>query len=186
MLVSGKLNFEKQQIENKELSLKVQIASFVDTSGMEEMQDVILEGDLRMVEQPYISVYKIHLLNSNEGILINNVNCCGRVGSDVETKEVNGATVANFSVAVNQKDNTDWYRISAWDKKAENLAKYLNKGDMVLIIGKLKSRTKNDQTYYNLQVQGFQFLPKGNKNKTNNKQENDFLPDLTGAENDVF
>lgn len=68
------------------------------------------------------------------------VTLLGRVGSDPVTRTTKtGKTVANFSVADNQKDGgeqkTTWYSVSCWDAKAEIAEKIVRKGDLVYVEG---------------------------------------------------
>jgi single-strand DNA-binding protein len=68
------------------------------------------------------------------------VTLLGRVGSDPVLRATkNGKTVANFSVADNQKDGTEqkttWYSVSCWDAKAEIAEKIVKKGDLVYVEG---------------------------------------------------
>lgn len=74
------------------------------------------------------------------------VTILGNTGGEVELHYMpNGTPVANFSVASNtfrntpagQQKKTDWYRISAFGKTAETLAKYLDKGSQILVRGRL-------------------------------------------------
>ena len=67
----------------------------------------------------------------------------GHLGSDPEMKYTpGGKAVTNFNVAVNDGwgDNkiTLWYRVTAWEAKAEFCANYLKKGSKVLVEGSLK------------------------------------------------
>jgi single-strand DNA-binding protein len=66
----------------------------------------------------------------------------GHLGRDVMKKEVNGASVFNFPVAVNERfknaqglleERTTWVDCSLWDK--ENVAPYLTQGVMVFVEG---------------------------------------------------
>jgi len=62
----------------------------------------------------------------------------------------NGDAVTNLSVAVTEswkdkasgdkKENTQWFRVNAFGKLAEIIGKYVNKGDPVMITGKMQSR----------------------------------------------
>jgi len=77
----------------------------------------------------------------------------GHIGRDVETKVLaSGTTVANFSIAHTRKrkdgDVTTWYRCALFGARGEALAKYLGKGDPVLIQGEpyLRTYTANDGT----------------------------------------
>ena len=75
----------------------------------------------------------------------------GHVGHTPEVKYLpNGDAVTNLSVAVTEswkdkatgdkKENTTWYRVNAFGKLAEIIGKYVNKGDPVMITGKMQSR----------------------------------------------
>ena len=64
----------------------------------------------------------------------------GRLGADPETDFTkNGRQVAHFSVAVDRGEKTTWFRVTAWDKQAEACAKYLHKGDPVLVQGQVSA-----------------------------------------------
>lgn len=60
--------------------------------------------------------------------------------------------VCNFNVAVNRKsgnkDITDYFRVSCWNKQAENVMKYLVKGSKVCVEGPISARAyaANDGT----------------------------------------
>ena len=78
----------------------------------------------------------------------------GHLGRDPELKYTpGGAAVCNFSVATSEKwkdkqeqmqERTEWHRIVAWNKTAENCEKFLKKGRQVLIEGKLQTRSWDD------------------------------------------
>lgn len=62
-----------------------------------------------------------------------------------------GVMVANFTLATSEvyrdrssgerKETTEWHNIVLWRNLAEVAQKYLHKGDMVYIEGKLRTRT---------------------------------------------
>lgn len=71
---------------------------------------------------------------------VNKLIIIGHVGQKPELRNANGKAVCNFSVAVNdgKKDAPPiWFRISAWDKLAENCAQYLDKGRAVYVEGRV-------------------------------------------------
>jgi single-strand DNA-binding protein len=74
----------------------------------------------------------------------------GNLGRDVELKYMaNGKEVASFTVAVTdpyKKDETTWYRVSAFGKTAEFASKYLSKGSTVIVEGRMKSRQWEDKS----------------------------------------
>jgi single-strand DNA-binding protein len=64
----------------------------------------------------------------------------------------NGVAVANFDLAVDRptknqagEREADFIRIIVWKNQAENAAKYLQKGRLVAIEGRLQIRTYEDQ-----------------------------------------
>lgn len=73
---------------------------------------------------------------------MNKIIITGNLGHDPSMKDVNGKQVTEFSVGVQsgygQNKSTIWYRVQAWDKKAEICKQYLAKGSKVLVIGELK------------------------------------------------
>ncbi len=98
---------------------------------------------------------------------VNKVILVGRLGKDPEVRNLeNGAVVANFSLATSEsykdkttgdrKEITEWHNISLWRGLAEIAAKYLHKGDMVYIEGKLRTRSweKDGVTRYTTEIIG--------------------------------
>ncbi|MCB9224908.1 MAG: single-stranded DNA-binding protein [Crocinitomicaceae bacterium] len=81
--------------------------------------------------------------------LQNTVNLIGRTGIDpvIRTFE-NGVKLAKFSLATNEtvtevngkKVQTQWHNIVAWGKKAELVEKYVKKGQLMAVDGKLINR----------------------------------------------
>lgn len=75
---------------------------------------------------------------------MNNVNLIGRLTKDPELRRTaQGKPVANFTIAINRigNDNTDFIDCVVWDKQAENLQQYCSKGDQVGVVGRLQTRT---------------------------------------------
>jgi single-strand DNA-binding protein len=98
---------------------------------------------------------------------VNKVILIGRLGKDPEVRTFeNGNSVANFSIATSEvyrdkttnekKEITEWHNISLWGKLAEIAAKYLHKGEMVYIEGRLRTRSweKDNITRYTTEVIG--------------------------------
>lgn len=86
---------------------------------------------------------------------LNKVMIIGCLGKDPELRmTTSGTQVANFSVATSERwtdkagdkqEKTEWHRIVLWDKLAELAGKYLKKGVMVYIEGKLQTRSWEDK-----------------------------------------
>jgi len=97
---------------------------------------------------------------------INKVILVGRLGRDPEMKYLtNGDAVCNFSIATSdtwkdkdsgeKKEKTEWHRIVTFRKLAEICGKYLSKGSMVYIEGKLQTRSweKDGITRYTTEIE---------------------------------
>ena len=68
------------------------------------------------------------------------VTILGKLGGDVELKDVNGTALAKFSVAQNvgfgDKKSVNWFSVSIWGGQAKsNFVDYLKKGQMVQVVG---------------------------------------------------
>jgi len=86
---------------------------------------------------------------------INKVILVGHLGRDPEIRQVNGdVKVASFSLATTESyknrdglrvDNTEWHNIVLWRGLAEVAERYLRKGNLVYIEGKIKTRSWEDE-----------------------------------------
>lgn len=80
------------------------------------------------------------MVSVNKAILL------GRVGKDPESKQLTNTTVTHLTIATTEtwkdangekKEDTQWHSITVWGKQAENVARYVNKGDLLYIEGKI-------------------------------------------------
>ena len=82
-------------------------------------------------------------------IMYQRMTIIGRLTKDVEARQVtiNGEqqTVANFPVAVDDRGTTEYFDVVAWRKLGENCKKFINKGRMVAVDGKMKRRSYDAQ-----------------------------------------
>lgn len=70
---------------------------------------------------------------------MNKIILIGHVGKDPENKTTTtGKSVTKFSMATNDYGTTSWHYIEAWDKTADLADKYLKKGSMVAVEGRVK------------------------------------------------
>jgi len=85
---------------------------------------------------------------------MNKVVLIGHVGDDPEVRYLDtGVVVANFSLATNEyykKDGekltiTEWHKIVLWRGLAEIAEKYVKKGQLLMVEGKIKTRTYEDK-----------------------------------------
>lgn len=117
---------------------------------------------------------------------VNKVILVGRVGKEPEVRNLeNGAVVANFSMATSEtykdkntgekKEITDWHNIVLWRGLAEITQKYVHKGDMLYIEGKMRTRSweKDGITRYTTEVIGdnmTMLTPKGGGGSSGNSE----------------
>ena len=81
--------------------------------------------------------------------MYNRVVLIGRMTAEPELKyTTQGTAVASFTLAANRKFNkeeTDFINIVAWRQQAEFAANYGDKGRLVLVEGRLQTRTYENQ-----------------------------------------
>lgn len=87
--------------------------------------------------------------------MLNQAQIIGYLGRDPEVRYLpSGEAVANFSIATTEKwkdkntgeqrEETEWHRISVFGRLAEIVGEYLKKGSLVFVQGKLKTRKYTD------------------------------------------
>jgi single-strand DNA-binding protein len=86
---------------------------------------------------------------------VNKAIVIGNIGKDPEVNHTQGGqAVCNLSVATNERwkdkngvdqERTEWHRVVVWGKSAEACAKYLKKGRMVYVEGRLQTREWEDK-----------------------------------------
>lgn len=87
--------------------------------------------------------------------MLNRVTLIGRLGKDPEVRRLEtGAAVAKFSLATsenykdkdgNKQETTEWHNIVVWRTQAEVAEKYLKKGMLIYVEGKLTYREYTDK-----------------------------------------
>lgn len=84
----------------------------------------------------------------------NQLTIVGNCGGDPELRySPSGVPVANLNVAVNDpklvnnewKDNTEWFRVTCFNKVAERANEKITKGMQVLVVGKVKINRWEDK-----------------------------------------
>ena len=84
---------------------------------------------------------------------MNKIILLGRLSKDIEVRytQTNNTMVASFTLAVNRRfkqegqPEADFINIVAWSKLAEFCSKYFKKGQQVTIVGRLQTRTWEDE-----------------------------------------
>jgi single-strand DNA-binding protein len=85
---------------------------------------------------------------------VNKAIVLGRLGEDPKLSYTpSQQPVANMSIATSEvwekngqkQENTQWHRVIVWGKQAENCHKYLTKGAMVYVEGRMETRKWTDK-----------------------------------------
>ena len=82
--------------------------------------------------------------------MINKAILMGRLTRDPELRHTgSGTPVCSFSIAINngsgENQTTDFINCVAWNKTAELVDKYFSKGRMIVVIGRIQSRSWEGQ-----------------------------------------
>ena len=99
--------------------------------------------------------------------MVNRVILVGRLSAKPELKTTtSGIAVANITVVTSRRtkeeEKVEWNKVTLWQKNAENVCKFLDKGSLVYIEGRLETRNyeKDGQKHYvtEIQADSVQFL----------------------------
>jgi single-strand DNA-binding protein len=122
---------------------------------------------------------------------INKVILIGRLGKDPEVRTFDSGTKkASFSLATTEThknkagekvEETDWHNVAAWNALADIAEKILQKGSLVFIEGKIKTRsweTPSGEKKYLTEINAdhIQLLAGGRTQATQSKQSNQDVP----------
>ena len=125
--------------------------------------------------------------------MMNKAILMGRLTSDPEVRytQTTNTMVVNFALAVNRRfvkegeeRQADFINIVAWNKTAEFCSKYFKKGQQVAVIGRIQTRTWDDEEekkHYVTEVVAEELYPIWNKSKEQEVQ--DEINDKTELEN---
>jgi single-strand DNA-binding protein len=96
---------------------------------------------------------------------VNKIIVIGNLGSDPEMRYTpNGQSVTSFNIASNrryrtadgeQREETEWFRCSAFGRLGETCNQYLTRGQQVYVEGRLRGRSYSDrdgQPRYSLEI----------------------------------
>lgn len=135
-------------------------------------------------------------MNFNKAII------AGNLTDDPEKRATDsGTTVVNFSVATNRfyndssgqrQQEAEYHDVVFFGKTAENIANYLQKGSLVLLEGRIRTRSwegQDGKTRYNTEIIGerIQFGPKDTAGggQSGNQNKNPKQPKKTKEERDI-
>ncbi|BBH54568.1 single-stranded DNA-binding protein [Fluviispira sanaruensis] len=129
---------------------------------------------------------------------VNKVILIGRLGQEPEIRSTAGgqqvctlniATSESWTKDGNKEERTEWHRVVLWGRQAELAHKYLRKGRMVYIEGKLQTRSWQDQQgqkRYTTEIvaNNMQFLESAGTNA--NRDQNNDIPPPNDQGNDSY
>lgn len=101
----------------------------------------------------------------------------------------NGKAVCNFTLAVSRRfnaDEADFINCQAWEKTAEFITKYFGKGNLLAIVGRIQTRTWDDEDgkkHYITEVVVEEAYFTGSKNQSNQttqSTQSGFFPEDDG------
>ncbi len=127
----------------------------------------------------------------------NKITIVGNLGKDPDLRYTpQGVAVCSFTMATNEKrrdksgelqDVTTWFKITLWRQQAENAAKYLTKGSVVYIEGRLRieewtDRDNNNRYTLDVQATDMQFIGSRSSGEfSGGGAEDDHQPQYTGG-----
>lgn len=108
--------------------------------------------------------------------------CCfiGNLGKNPTLNYKDELAICRFSIAVADRNDTDWINVTVFAKQAVNCAEYLAKGSKVGVSGRLKvsqltDESGNNRTYYGVIADSVDFLTP--KASNTNQQRQGSVPD---------
>lgn len=110
---------------------------------------------------------------------MNIVNLMGRIVKTPELKYTNnGISYCKFTLAVSKpkmkdkEQETNFINCTAWNKTAETICNWLDKGNRVIVLGRLDVSKKDDKYYTNVVVETINFI---DTVRTSKEQQNEVL-----------
>ena len=131
---------------------------------------------------------------------LNRAQILGNLGADPETRYMpSGEAVTNLSIATTdkwkdkqtgeQKERTEWHRVSFFGRRAEVIAEYFSKGDQIYVEGQIQTRKwqdKDGNDRYTTEIKGrdFQFCgpTSGSGNGGGQQRQSQSRPEAPPAE----
>jgi single-strand DNA-binding protein len=112
---------------------------------------------------------------------INTITLSGNIGTQPELKSTrSGTSLLKFRMAgrsgYGDNEQPCWVSVTTFGKRAEGLAKHLNKGDAITVNGELvvrdyKDRDGNDRTGVEILMAGLVFNGGGKSNQTERRED---------------
>ena len=120
--------------------------------------------------------------------LLNQVTLIGRISTELKIKDIpNGYKICDFILAINEKNKTSFIACTVMGDIAISLKKYMSKGGLISVIGKLNSdyyRDKHCNKKYSFKVQVTRIIYLDSKAFNDNRKNNNFDHDDDNDDDD--
>ena len=132
--------------------------------------------------------------------MLNRAELIGRLGRDPDVRYTpDGKAIANLALATSEsfrdkvsgerKEQTEWHRVVLFGKQADIASKFLKKGALAYVDGRLRTRkwkNKQGQEQYTTELVGNSLSLLERKGSTGNGSEPAGDPDALGSRDDGF
>ncbi|CBW53943.1 Single stranded DNA binding protein (part of ICE) [Mycoplasma mycoides subsp. capri LC str. 95010] len=126
---------------------------------------------------------------------MNQVNLIGRLANEkfyekeYQTESKKDGKLLKFQIATLKTPKTEFLEITVYNKLAELIKKYVHKGDLIQITGKLQNnifKTKDNKTISKTEVIGDSILFLTNSNKTIDETNQQVFDEVSDEEMEEF
>ncbi|UZK63965.1 single-stranded DNA-binding protein [Mycoplasma mycoides subsp. capri] len=126
---------------------------------------------------------------------MNQVNLIGRLANekfyekDYQTASKKDGKLLKFQIATLKTPKTEFLEITVYNKLAELIKKYVHKGDLIQITGKLQNnifKTKDNKTISKTEIVGDSILFLTNSNKTTDETNQQVFDEVSDEEMEEF
>ncbi|ACU78943.1 single-strand binding family protein [synthetic Mycoplasma mycoides JCVI-syn1.0] len=126
---------------------------------------------------------------------MNQVNLIGRLANekfyekDYQTENKRDGKLLKFQIATLKTPKTEFLEITVYNKLAELIKKYVHKGDLIQITGKLQNnifKTKDNKTVSKTEIIGDSILFLTNSNKTTDETNQQVFDEVSDEEMEEF
>jgi single-strand DNA-binding protein len=128
--------------------------------------------------------------------MLNKVTLIGKLGAEPEVRQLpNGGTVTNIRLATSRqwkdkqtgekREETEWHRVTFFNRLAEIVSQYLRKGSQVYVEGRIRTQKWQDQSgqdRYTTEIVAEQMQMLGSKNDTLPEVSSPNTPDMGNAQ----
>lgn len=111
---------------------------------------------------------------------MNRVQLVGRTTKNISIEKTNDSVYAKFTLAINEgkdrngNERATFVPVTAWGKVAEGLVKYVGKGSLVAVEGRISASHKNEKMYIGVVATRVEYLATKKPGETTAVKEHAF------------